>query len=59
MADNMQLLGSRGGAGEPRMEREPAEATSGASAGAPAAGAKPAAPGKKPPLSDMEDDIPF
>ena len=59
MADNMQLLGSRGGAGEPRMEREPAEAVSGASAAAASAadGAKPAA--KKPPLSDMKDDIPF
>ena len=56
MADNMQLLGSRGGAGEPRMEREPAEATAGASGGA----AKPAA--KKPAaggLGEMEDDIPF
>jgi single-stranded DNA-binding protein len=57
MADNMQLLGSRGGAGEPRMEREPAEATSGAAAGG---AAKPAA--KKAPaggLGEMEDDIPF
>ena len=56
MADNMQLLGSRGGAGEPRMEREPAEATSCAAGGA----AKPAA--KKAPaggLGEMEDDIPF
>jgi single-strand DNA-binding protein len=61
MADNMQLLGSRGGAGEPRPEREPAEATSGATAGAAAGGAaKPA--GKKAPaggLGEMEDDIPF
>ena len=57
MADNMQLLGSRGGAGEPRMEREPAEATSAAAAGG---AAKPAA--KKAPaggLGEMEDDIPF
>ena len=57
MADNMQLLGSRGGAGEPRMEREPAEATTGAAAGG---AAKPAA--KKAPaggLGEMEDDIPF
>jgi single-strand DNA-binding protein len=56
MADNMQLLGSRGGAGEPRMEREPAEAGAGSGGGA----AKPAA--KKAPaggLSEMEDDIPF
>ena len=53
MADNMQLLGSRGGAGEPRPEREPAES---AAAGA----AKPEQ--KKAPaggLSQMEDDIPF
>jgi len=56
MADNMQLLGSRGGAGEPRMEREPAEAGAGAGGGA----AKPA--GKKPQgggVGEMEDDIPF
>ena len=56
MADNMQLLGSRGGAGEPRMEREPAEAGAGSGGGA----AKPAA--KKAPaggLGEMEDDIPF
>ena len=56
MADNMQLLGSRGGAGEPRMEREPAEAGAGTGAGA----GKPAA--KKAPaggLGEMEDDIPF
>jgi len=56
MADNMQLLGSRGGAGEPRMEREPAEAAAGSGGGA----AKPAA--KKAPaggLGEMEDDIPF
>ena len=54
MADNMQLLGSRGGAGEPRMEREAAEA------GAGAGGAR-AAPAKKTPggVADMEDDIPF
>jgi single-strand DNA-binding protein len=56
MADNMQLLGSRGGAGEPRMAREPAEAAAGSGGGA----AKPAA--KKAPaggLGEMEDDIPF
>jgi single-strand DNA-binding protein len=56
MADNMQLLGSRGGAGEPRPEREPAETVSSATNGA----AKPA--GKKAPaggLGEMEDDIPF
>jgi single-strand DNA-binding protein len=60
MADNMQLLGSRGGAGEPRQEREPAEAVSGAGGGAGGGGAaKPAA--KKAPgaLGEMEDDIPF
>ena len=55
MADNMQLLGSRGGAGDPRTDREPAEATNG---GAP----KPAAAAKKAPaggVGDMDDDIPF
>jgi single-strand DNA-binding protein len=59
MADNMQLLGSRGGAGEPRPEREPAEANV-AAAGSAAGAAKPAA--KKAPaggLGEMEDDIPF
>ncbi len=57
MADNMQLLGSRGGAGEPRPEREPAETVS---ASATNGAAKPA--GKKVPaggLGEMEDDIPF
>ncbi len=57
MADNMQLLGSRGGAGEPRPEREPAETVS---ASATNGTAKPA--GKKAPaggLGEMEDDIPF
>jgi single-strand DNA-binding protein len=54
MADNMQLLGSRSGAGEPRTDREPAEATDG---GAP----KPAAAKKAPAggIGDMDDDIPF
>ncbi|MCZ7563218.1 MAG: single-stranded DNA-binding protein [Burkholderiales bacterium] len=48
-ADAMQLLGSRGGAGEPREAAAAGEA-------APARGA-----GKRPAggLSDMEDDIPF
>lgn len=56
MADNMQLLGSRSGAGEPRPEREPAEATSGGGGGA----AKPAAVKKSPGgAGEMEDDIPF
>jgi single-strand DNA-binding protein len=52
MADNMQLLGSRGGAGEPRPEREPAQAGAGP---AKPAGKTPAAGG----LTEMEDDIPF
>ena len=54
MADAMQLLGSRAGAGEPRADREPAEATNG---GAP----KPAAAKKAPAggVGDMDDDIPF
>jgi single-strand DNA-binding protein len=52
MADAMQLLGSRAGAGEPVTAREPAEAASG--------GAKPAAPKKAPGgVGDMDDDIPF
>jgi single-strand DNA-binding protein len=50
MADSMQMLGSRSGAGEPRPE--PAESR---------AEAKAAAPAKKPAgkFDDMEDDIPF
>jgi single-strand DNA-binding protein len=54
MADAMQLLGSRAGAGEPVTAREPAESASG--------GAKPAAVAKKAPaggVGDMDDDIPF
>jgi len=52
VADTMQMLGSRSGAGEPR---EPRETT-----GAKASEAKPAA-AKKPAgkFDDMEDDIPF
>jgi single-strand DNA-binding protein len=52
VADTMQMLGARAGAGEPR---EPREAT-----GARASEAKPAA-AKKPAgkFDDMEDDIPF
>jgi single-strand DNA-binding protein len=52
-ADSMQMLGSRGGSGEPRGEsfsQKPAEAKPAAAA----AGAK--KPGK---FDDMEDDIPF
>jgi single-strand DNA-binding protein len=53
MADAMQMLGSRGGTGEPRAEprAEPAAASKGE---AKAAAKKPA--GK---FDDMEDDIPF
>jgi single-strand DNA-binding protein len=53
MADGLQLLGSRAGAGEPATAREPAEAAAG--------GAKPAAAAKKAPagVGDMDDDIPF
>ncbi|HEX7054813.1 MAG TPA: single-stranded DNA-binding protein [Burkholderiales bacterium] len=53
VADVMQMLGSRAGAGEPREPR-------GEAAGAKAAEAK-AAPAKKPAgkFDDMEDDIPF
>ena len=51
-ADSMQMLGSRGGSGEPRGESfssKPAEAKPAAAAGA-------KKPGK---FDDMEDDIPF
>jgi len=51
VADRMQMLGSRAGAGEPRAE---APAESRAAEPKPAAGKKPA--GK---FDDMEDDIPF
>ena len=52
VADTMQMLGSRPGAGEPREPRE--------APGAKASEAKPAA-AKKPAgkFDDMEDDIPF
>jgi single-strand DNA-binding protein len=51
VADRMQMLGSRAGAGEPRAE---APAESRAAEPKPAAAKKPA--GK---FDDMEDDIPF
>jgi single-strand DNA-binding protein len=51
MADRMQMLGSRAGAGEPRSE---APTESKAAEPRPAAAKKPA--GK---FDDMEDDIPF
>jgi single-strand DNA-binding protein len=60
MADNMQLLGSRGGAGEPRADREPVEAGSTVSSGSGSGAGRPAA--KKAPaggLGEMDDDIPF
>jgi len=53
MADAMQMLGSRGGAGEPRAEPK-AEAAAAPKGEAKAAAKKPA--GK---FDDMEDDIPF
>ncbi len=55
MADRMQMLGSRAGAGEPRSEprsEPPAESR----AAEPKGGAKKPAAGK---FDDMEDDIPF
>jgi single-strand DNA-binding protein len=53
VADRMQMLGSRGGAGEP-MQRESKAAP------AAAAGAKPAAKqGGGASFDDMDDDIPF
>jgi single-strand DNA-binding protein len=53
MADAMQMLGSRGGTGEPRAEPR-AEAAVASKGEAKAAAKKPA--GK---FDDMEDDIPF
>jgi single-strand DNA-binding protein len=51
VADRMQMLGSRAGAGEPRLDSGPSEPKS--------ADAK--APAKKPAgkFDDLEDDIPF
>jgi len=54
MADNMQLLGSRAGAGEPVTAREPVEAAAGEGAPKPAAKKAPAGG-----LGEMDDDIPF
>src|ERR671936_2127028 len=55
VADGMQMLGSRSGAGEPRPEpMSRAEPKPAAAAGATATAKKPA--GK---FDDMEDDIPF
>jgi single-strand DNA-binding protein len=54
MADNMQLLGSRAGAGEPVTAREPAEAAAGGGTPKPAAKKAPAGG-----LGEMDDDIPF
>lgn len=52
-AEEMKMLGSRQGQGEP-------SSYGGDNAPAPAyGGAKPAAAGKKPSFDDMEDDIPF
>jgi len=54
VADTMQMLGSRAGAGEPRGERAAAPAKGEAAAKEAPAAKKPA--GK---FDDMEDDIPF
>lgn len=55
VADSMQMLGSRAGAGEPRPEPRSD------SSGQKAAESKPASPAAKKPgkFDDMEDDIPF
>ena len=53
-AEEMKMLGSRQGQGEP----SPSYGSGGDSAPA-YGGAKPAAAGKKPSFDDMEDDIPF
>src|SRR5262247_320548 len=55
VADAMQLLGSRSGAGEPVTAREPAEAGA-AGGGTPKPAAKKAPAGG---LGEMDDDIPF
>src|SRR5205814_6544841 len=52
VADSMQMLGSRAGAGEPRPEPRGAKA-----AGEPKAASVAKKPGGK--FDDMEDDIPF
>src|SRR5215208_4170503 len=58
VADSMQMLGSRAGAGEPRAE--PRGEPRGEPAGQKAAEAKAAPAGKKAgKFDDMEDDIPF
>ena len=54
IADRMQMLGSRPGAGEPRGAPDEAPAAKGEAPAKAAAGAK--KPGK---FDDMEDDIPF
>src|SRR5262252_8285770 len=53
VADALQLLGSRGGAGEPMTTREPSE-SAGSASSQPAAKKAPAGG-----LSEMDDDIPF
>lgn len=53
IADTMQMLGSRPGAGEPMEDR-------GSAPRQPASGSAPRqAPSRAPSLSDMDDDIPF
>ena len=53
IADTMQMLGSRPGAGEPMEDR-------GGAPRQPASGSAPRqAPSRSPSLSDMDDDIPF
>jgi len=59
VADRMQMLGSRGGGGEP-MARESRGPSEGAGAGGGAPAAKPAAKkGGGASFDDMDDDIPF
>jgi single-strand DNA-binding protein len=59
VADRMQMLGSRGGGGEP-MARESRGPSEGAGAGGGGAAAKPAAKkGGGASFDDMDDDIPF
>ncbi|MBK8524487.1 MAG: single-stranded DNA-binding protein [Betaproteobacteria bacterium] len=54
-AEEMKMLGSRQGQGEP----SPSYGGGGGDSAPAYGGAKPAAAGKKPSFDDMEDDIPF
>jgi|SRR5688572_31313631 single-strand DNA-binding protein len=59
VADRMQMLGSRQGMGAGATASEPPADRGGGEAGAPRAGARPAAKGGGGKFDDFEDDIPF